>query len=190
MLNFESMDKRYRERIYYATEDLLDKMITDYLIKGGQFDAQKITKFFGTACRIAQLCVDLEIGTGLNPLRGERIDEDTNRETPCDKQGGCQSFTRDETAKQSGPRLTELVEDEVSDLGTRDTQGPPGCVGNASGVCDSECAADQADDNGPTGGGEIDAPQQQPVPAESRSREGRGHSGGPESPTIHPTSGD
>lgn len=186
MLNFEGTGRRYRERIQYRAEDLFDRMIHDHLLKGGDFDAKKITKFFGTAVRTAQLMTDLEIGTGLNPCPEEEEEEndDENCET-TPAQNGLQTFTPDKEgpATHSVPTCAcqpHVVHDEVRDLGEGDTEGPPGCVGNAERVCDPDSGSDQADDNGPAGSGEVNPPEQQPVPAVTRPGTGRGHSGGPQ----------
>ena len=78
MLNFEGLSKAYRDRLWGEAEFFLSKMVEDHLLKGGEFDAQKITKMFGTAVCTAQLLLDLEIGTGLCPLREDDDDEVSN----------------------------------------------------------------------------------------------------------------
>ena len=185
MLNFESMNKEYRARIHYRTEVLLDKLIEDHVLKGGKFDAQKITQFFGTSCRIAQLVTDLEIGTGLDPLPLEEKDEDTHSSETINKSiSDAQTFTPDEA------RWPTVVLTDERDLGEDDTEGPPGSGGDEVGVCDPDDATDEACNHGPTGGGEVNPAEQQPVLPVAGPRKGRGHRSGPASPKVHSPSGD
>lgn len=145
---------------------MMDQIILDHLFKGGEFDATKITKKFGTVVRIAQLVTDLEIGTGLNPLEEKKDDENDQgvkfRSVPVNPD-------------------TSPDENEVDNLRTGNPKGPSGCVGSKSWVCHSDSTADQTDDNGAARSGEVHPPQQQSVPTEPGPGTGRGHSGGPES---------
>jgi len=180
MLNFEAMGKRYRERIQYRADELIDHMISDHLLKGGEFDAQKITKMFGTAVRIAQLLTDLEIGTGLDPCPEETNDQDS--ETPS--QNGLQTFTPD-THKphcrcEAGATPVDQCDHEVCNFGEGNPEGPTGGERDEVGVCYPDHRSDQANDNRPAGSGEINLPEQQSVPAVTRPGTGWGHSGGPE----------
>jgi hypothetical protein len=74
-MNFEGMDRRLRDRVHWATGDLLGKVVRDHLLKGGKFDRTKMTQMFYECVRTAQLIEDLYVGTGLNPLEKEGMDE-------------------------------------------------------------------------------------------------------------------
>lgn len=186
VFNFARTSKVYRERVFYEVDHLLSKMVEDHLLKGGQFDAQKFTKMFTLAVRTAQLFVDLAIGMGLDPLPEEKDEDDKNSDAT--------------DTKDSSPASTEVVpflvpgqatdqHDEVGNLRSGNPKGPSGRLGNAGRVRNPNRAADQVDDNGPARGGEINPPQQQPVPPEPGPGEGRGYSSGPQGTPVYPFTG-
>ncbi len=166
MLNFEGMSEQYRERIRWKAQEIVDRLTMDHFLKGGKFDAPRITEFFSTAIRTAQLLADLEIGTGLDPLMEEQNGKNYQ-----------------ETDHQP---LNAFTPNEVGDLGKGDPEGPPGCSGNTVGVYDPGCQPNSSDDNGPAGGGEVNTTEQQPTPPKPGPGERGGHSGGPQGIKVHP----
>lgn len=153
MLNFETVSKEYRKRILYRVSYLFDTQVIDHLRKGGEFDAQKITRMFGAACRIAQLQTDLEIGTGLDPLEEEEEDDTNSKETDPTK---CNSDDLASTAHE----IAAAGGNAISNFGTDNPQGPTGGDGNEVRVCDPDSGPDQVDDNGSTGSGEVNSVEQ------------------------------
>ncbi len=175
MLNFENLSSDYRWRIQRVARDLMNRQIQDHLLKGGEFDAQKITKMFGTACRTAQLIVDLEIGTGLDPFVEEKEYDEDNQETQCS----------DDAAE-----LGRFIRDDVGDFGESGTERPAGSDGTPEWMVDPKRTSNPVDYHGAAGGGEVDPPEQQPVPPVTRPRTGRGHGSGPSSPPVQSPAGD
>lgn len=74
-MNFEKMNRQLRERVHWRMEDYLDKLVRDHLLKGGKFDATKITTMFHDCVNAAQLVEDLVLGVGLNPLKDDEENE-------------------------------------------------------------------------------------------------------------------
>ncbi len=178
MLNFEGMKEQYRRRIRWATDDILGKLVIDYLLKGGQFDGTKITRMFSTAVRTAQLLVDLEIGTGLDPL--EKDEEEEEKDT---------NDSNSKTTQEGGAEVRSFGEVEVGHLGQRNPEGPTGSFGLEGRVRDPNGATDQTDDNGTAGSREVNPPQQQSAPTELGPGAGGRYSSGPEGPQVRTTSG-
>ena len=188
--NFEGMNKEYQKRVDGMASYMVDRLVMDHLLKGGDFDAQKITKLFGRAVCTAQLIVDLTIGTGLNPLEEEKNDENSEATgTRNQIQGGIVSVPTSGPNQNQPVTATDAntsIHDEVSNLRSGNPEGPTGGFGNEGRVRNPNGAADQVDDHGATGGREIDSPQQQSVPTEPRPGTGWGHSSGPEGPPFYP----
>lgn len=89
--------------------------------------------------------------------------------------------------------LCPLVEEkhcEKCDIGEGDSEGPTSGGGNEVGVRDPIAPAKSPSNNGSTSGGEVNSPEQQPVPPQSGPGEGRRHSSVPQSPTVHTSSED
>lgn len=163
MLNFDATSKQYKEKVRWDAQDLVEDLVKDHLMKGGSFDAVKITKFFNDSIRSSQLLVDLFIGAGLSPLE-DAYDGNTNSEAATTGQN------------EGGLPANAFTTDGVSDLGKADPEGPTGSGGNEKRVAHTASEPDTADDNGTAGSGEVDAPKQQPVSAITGPGTGRGHS--------------
>lgn len=127
MLNFEATSEKYREDVRWNATEIVDTLVTDHLLKGGSFDAVKITKMFNDSIRTAQLVIDLFIGVGLSPLREGNDDENTNsNEAP--------------TSQSEDKCSSDLsVGDGVRNLKEGDTKGPTGSIRSAERVSDTRC---------------------------------------------------
>ncbi|KKN58738.1 hypothetical protein LCGC14_0549160 [marine sediment metagenome] len=155
MANFHTCSKVYRERVNWLASDLMREAMEVRIKAGAKFDAVAVTKMFHDSVSYATLVVDLELGTGLDPLEKK-----------------------------------EDYEDAKCDLKAGDSEGPTSSAGDAVGVCDSNPAAESSSDNGSTGSGEIDSPEQQSSPSEPGPRTWRGYSSGPQGSKVDTSSND
>ncbi len=208
-MNFEG-SKEYRRRVQYQLDMLFDPLVKDHFTKGGNFDAQKFTRWFHECFKAAQLMVDLSIGTGVHPLRREKDgDEDDHQEAAASGTGRGTTLGDRLNAQADAIRGLELpvnrfipepntlpvreilpstsIRDEVRDFGAGNTEGPGRRGRDEIRVSRADSGPDQADDHGPARSGQEHTSQLEPISPITGPGTGRGHSGGPTSLEIHTT---
>ena len=71
MNNFEACDRRYRERVMWLAVDWVGDAIRSRIKSGARFDAKVTVVIFNDSIDYAKMITDLEISSGLNPLKEE-----------------------------------------------------------------------------------------------------------------------
>ncbi len=185
MFNFEKSSLQYRDRVRRTANDLIRELVRDYLLKGGEFEARKISDIFNRAVRTAMLIVDLGIGIRLDPLKPE--EEEKNDKNFIKKTNTESHITRHSPCRSPRDRLLDLQRsrDDIGNIRSRNTEGPPGSFGNEGRVRNPNSAADQVDDNGPARGGEVNSSELESAPPGPRPGERGGYVGGPSSTEVH-----